>query len=149
MRAIIFLSAFSIISSPMVGAIAKEKERFVVPTEIRGDGKVPLCDNPKVLAKITKRFHKTNVKYRHSELAFDRIEHVKETDHLTNPSDETDRRFCKAHVHLTNGTHPKLYYLIQERDGIASITPGVDFCVSGHDPERAHGDNCRSLRVPF
>lgn len=149
MRTAVLLSAFSIFLSSMSVAIADKKERYVVPTEIRGAGKVPLCDHPRVLTKITKRFHKTNVKYRHSDLAFDRIENVRETDFISNPSDETDRRFCAAHVHLTNGTHPTVYYLIQERNGLASLSWGVDFCVTGHDPERAHGDTCRSLRAPF
>jgi len=85
-----------------------------VEAGLKGAGKVPLCDDEKVLKRITKRFAKANVEYNDPSIAFTEIEHVRETSFTPNPTDQNDRRFCKAHVHLTNGTHPSMFYLIQE-----------------------------------
>lgn len=149
MRAAILLSAFSIIlSSPSV-TVTGAKERFVVPTEIRGVGRLPQCEHPGVLSKISNRFDKASRKYRNSDLTLEKIEDIRETEFVGNPSDQTDRRFCSAKAYLTDGTHPAVYYLIQEHHSVASIRWGVEFCVSGHDPERAHGADCRSLRDPY
>lgn len=153
MRATAFLSAFSIVLSCVTGAIANDEgndaKSYGATLEIRGNGKVPLCDNAEILNKITKRFHKTNLKYRDNDLAFESVDYVRETDYISNPSDEIDRRFCVADVDLNDGTQSTVYYLILERNGVASIGPGVDLCVIGHDPERAHGDECRSVKAPF
>lgn len=130
-------------------ALADYSDPPKVEAGLKGAGKVPFCDNGKVLKKITKKFAKSNVRYNDPSIAFTQIEHIRETSFLENPTDQNDRRFCKAHVHLTNGTHPTMYYLIQEHEGIASLRWGVEYCVSGHDFERAHGARCRSLKAPF
>lgn len=130
-------------------ASADHKTRFHIPAELRGEGKVPYCDDGGVIKKITKRFRKNNIHHRDNDLEFERMEEIRETGFVKNPSDNTDRRYCAARVYLTNGKHPTVYYLVLERDGLASLTWGVDFCVSGLDFERAHGSHCRSLRAPY
>lgn len=150
----VFLTYMLLVGSALTGvsvttAKADHKIQLHIPAELRGDGSVPACDNARVLKKVTKRFRRNNIHHRDSDLEFDRLEQVRETDYVANPADQNDRRFCAAHVHLSDGTHPTVYYLIQERDGVASLGWGVDYCVSGHDIERAHGANCRSLREPF
>ena len=144
------VSALSVLAVASVStAHADHKLRFHIPSEFRGAGNVPECDANKVLKKLKKRFKRNEIHHRDSNLKFDRFENIRETDFITNPADRNDRRFCAAHVHLTNGKHPQVYYLIQERDGLASLTWGLDYCVAGQDIERAHGENCRSLRQPF
>ena len=144
----LFLATALILSSS-ISAFADYSDPPKVEAGLKGDGKVPLCDDAKVLKKITKKFAKINVRYNDPKIAFTEIEHVRETSFVPNPTDQNDRRFCKAHVHLTNGSHPSMFYLIQEHEGLASLGWGVEYCVIGHDFEREHGANCRSLKAPF
>lgn len=147
----VFLVFLTLLFSFSISTIANADNRkgFRIPAEFRGEGKVPSCNDDSVLNKITKRFRRNNIHHLDSDLAFERIGRVRETDFLKNPKDQNDRRFCAAHAHLNNGKHPTLYYLIQEHHGLASISWGVDFCVNGYDFARAHGSSCRSLREPF
>lgn len=113
------------------------------------EANVPVCDDAKVLARMTKNFRRTNIRYRENALEFATVEKIRETDYLINTDELTPRRFCAAHVHLTDGTHPTVYYMIVDQGGFAGVRWGVNSCVSGHDPERAHGADCRSVRKPF
>lgn len=149
MRALILLPAFILTLSSMGTAMADHRTRFHIPAELRGAASVPACDNPRVLKKISKKFRSNNVHNFDSTLKIENLTQARETDYIGNPADQNDRRFCVADSTLTNGTHPTVYYLIQERHGGASLKWGVEYCISGFDPERAHGADCRSLRAPF
>ncbi|MEO1066458.1 MAG: hypothetical protein AAFW47_03670 [Pseudomonadota bacterium] len=144
-----FLAIAVLATSVANTAVADTNDLVHKPIDRRGEGKVPQCDDPSVLNKISKRFAKVQFKFRDSDLEFSNLERVRETGFEPNEIDQNDRRFCAAHVHLTDGNHPTLYYLIQEHEGLASIGWGVDYCVNGYDFERAHGAHCRSVRSPF
>lgn len=143
--AVSFIVSIAALSPTM----ASEDKKPVVPTELRGEGAVPLCDDGKILKRISKRFKKNNAKHFDSDIEVVEFEEIRETDFLPNPTDRNDRRFCAGHAQLSNGNHPKIFFLIQEREGLASHGWGVEFCIRGHDPLRFYGDKCRSVRKPF
>ncbi|MEM8838331.1 MAG: hypothetical protein AAGE89_09580 [Pseudomonadota bacterium] len=117
--------------------------------KIRQVGTLPLCDHGPVLNKISKRFARVHKFYRDSDLALGEITSVRETAERLDVPEASNRRFCAAHVSLTDGADTTVYYMILDQGGLASIGWGVDFCVQGYDYERAHGAECRSLRAPF
>lgn len=147
MRTILSLFVASLILNPFNAFAADESISDHASGGVIDYGKLPLCEDAGLLNKITKRFHKTNLKYRNDDVTIVSIEHVQETDYIGNPKHAIDRRFCAADALLNDGSTAKLYYMILENNGLASIGSGLDFCIIGFDPERAYGDNCRSVRA--
>ncbi len=109
----------------------------------------PSCNSPTLLKKITRQFNKKSEKAGSGNLQITQIENVRQTDLNSKSAKFGERRYCAAHIHLSNGTHPTLYYLIKESYGFTGLTSGMNFCVIGHDRVRAHGAKCRSVRKPF
>jgi hypothetical protein len=109
-------------------------------------GTVPLCDASKVLSNIAKRYHGAQVKTWQTGLAIADVRRIEETGFKPGHPGLIDRRFCHAKVELSNGRPADLFYLIEERQGFASIGWGVEFCVPGQDPWRVYDGGCRSIR---
>lgn len=112
-------------------------------------GPLPVCEDQKVLSKITKRFDRVQQKYHETDLQILDIAEIRETDERIVVEEETDRRFCVAKAELSDGNQPHIYYMILEGGGLASFGWNVNYCVNGYDFERAHGDKCRSVKKPF
>jgi len=53
---------------------------------------------------------------------------------------------CAAEAIMTNGMTRRVYYIVEEGMGFASIGDGVDFCVLGLDPWRVYDADCRTMR---
>lgn len=109
-------------------------------------GKVPLCDAPSVLNNIAKRYHTANVETWKTGLSIGAVRKVDQVKWEPANPGLIDRRFCRASVELSDGRPSDLYYLIEERQGFASIGWGVEFCLPGQDPWRVYDGYCRSIR---
>lgn len=119
---------------------------------ILGRGEVPLCDDPRVLRRITSKFSWADrntwsrIEHRQHTISIQNIRHIKQRYRLDQTKSMITHRHCNATTTLSNGKHSKLYYMIQERVGFASLSWKVQFCVSGYDRWRVYGANCKSLR---
>lgn len=129
-----------------LGNPALDNPAIGVPSFQRGH--VPLCNQPNVMGNIASRYHWVTTRTFGTNLAISTVEHIDEVRHVPAAAGLIDRRFCHALVQLSNGTASDLFYLIEERQGIASIGWGVEFCLPNQDPWRAFDGNCRSIRAP-
>ena len=65
------------------------------------------------------------------------------------PRDAThpvERRYCQAKVITTDGERRRLWYVVEDNWGYASLGSSVEFCMSGLDPWHVYGAACKSLR---
>lgn len=109
-------------------------------------GSVPLCDQQSVLNSIANRYHGAQVDTWQTGLAISEVRKISETAFVPGTPGLIDRRFCHAKVELSNGHPADLFYLIEERQGFASIGWNVEFCVPGQDPWRVYDGSCRAIR---
>lgn len=109
-------------------------------------GRVPFCDDPGVLSKIASRFHYASFGAYQTFVSIEGIEKIRESAFKPGDPGLIDRRFCRGRALLSDGTHAKVFYLIEERQGFASIGSNVEFCLPGHDRWRVYDAWCRSLR---
>lgn len=107
-------------------------------------GKVPTCEQGSVLGNIAGRYRSVQADLWQSGLAIASVGRVSET--AFEPGQLLSRRFCHAKVELSNGRPADLFYLIEERQGVASLGWGVEFCVPGQDPWRVYDGGCRTLQ---
>lgn len=117
-----------------------------------GRGEIPKCDDPRVLHRIQNKFSWaekntwSDISHRSHTIGIERIQHIKQRYKLDHTKSMITHRHCNARAGLSNGKNPRLYYMIQERMGFASLSWKVEFCVAGHDRWRVYGAQCRSLR---
>jgi hypothetical protein len=109
-------------------------------------GAVPLCDQASVLRNIASRYQWRNRTTWQTDLAIGEVGRISETAFKPGDPGLIDRRYCHAKVTLSNGRRADLFYLIEERQGFASIGWGVEFCLPGQDPWRVYDAGCRAIR---
>lgn len=107
---------------------------------------LPVCDEAKVLAKVTDKFAYYDTHIIGSGLAIADIGQIRETRVDVNGPSLIPRRYCNATATLSNGKRSELVYLIEYQAGFASIHWGVQSCLPGYDPYRVYGAWCRSIR---
>ena len=107
---------------------------------------LPVCDEAKVLAKVTDKFAYYDAHIIGSGLAIAGIDRIRETKVSVDGPSLIPRRYCDATATLSNGKHSELVYLIEFQAGFASIHWGVQSCLPGYDPYRVYGAWCRSIR---
>lgn len=110
-------------------------------------GKVPLCDEPSVLNDIAHRYQTANEQTWQTGLAIGEVRKIWESAFKPGHPGLIDRRYCHAKVMLSNDRPADLFYLIEERQGFASIGWGVEFCLPGQDPWRVYDGGCRAIRL--
>ena len=108
--------------------------------------RLPVCDEAKVLAKVTNKFAYYDAHIIGSGLAIADITDIRETKVSIHGPSLIPRRYCHAVATLSNGRHSELVYLIEFQAGFASIHWGVQSCLPGFDPYRVYGAACRSIR---
>ena len=109
-------------------------------------GTVPTCEQSSVLNDISKRYRSVQADLWQTGLSIAAVHRIDETEYKPGDPGLIDRRFCRARIELSNGHPAELFYLIEERQGFASIGWGVEFCVPGQDPWRVYDGHCRAIR---
>lgn len=106
------------------------------------------CAEPKVLRKIVSRFdHQVKNVPNLPDVAIVDFNRVAEVRYIPQSEDRPiARRYCTAHVDLSDGRNRQVWYLIEGGMGFASIGDGVEFCVSGFDRWLVYNGYCRVLR---
>ncbi len=106
----------------------------------------PQCDDTKVLSKIVRRHNRAENRTWQRGIELDNIYNARERQTLAGGERQINRRYCRAHAELSNGRQPVVHYLIEQRQGFASIGWNVEFCIPGLDRWMVYGGSCRVLR---
>ncbi len=106
----------------------------------------PQCGDAKVLHEIVEHFNRAEIRNKNTGLELENISGARERQTLAGGERQINRRYCRAHAELSNGRHPTVHYLIEQRVGFASIGWNVEFCIPGQDRWMVYGGSCRVLR---
>ncbi|UDL94653.1 hypothetical protein LGH83_19545 [Lichenihabitans sp. PAMC28606] len=123
--------------------------RPVVPAEKRFwsyDGKIPACDNPDVLSRLSDRFHDSESEYWNSSLQIVSYDQVKVSALRPWGLDHIPRNFCEGRAILNDKTVHEVYFSVAEDLGLIGMDFGVEFCLTGLDREYAYAPNCKMER---
>lgn len=143
----------------VIGMAGTAAARPLTPAENRYepfDAQIPRCDDPAVLAKLSKRFASKEVKYWGEDIHILGFDHIRQTGFRTWGLDHVPRRYCVATA-ITDEVPPKapiygkrilpkraVVYNIIEDGGFAGYGWGVEFCVQHHDHNAAYAPACRA-----
>jgi len=110
----------------------------------RYDGNVPACET--ALGEISSRFAEKESTFWNSALQITGFAKVREIAFRPWASNSIPRRFCTAHVLMSDGRERQMHYSIIEDGGFAAYGPGVEFCVVGLDRNWAYQPACKAAR---
>ena len=120
---------------------------FAASYSAHASDNIPACSSPAVVAKVVKRFNKTERQYwshRGLELSgLSRVHHHRGKGYLDSP---LHRHRCHATAEFSDGTKRKINFLIEQHAGFAGFRWGVEYCVSGLDPWHYYDGYCRSIK---
>jgi hypothetical protein len=108
--------------------------------------RLPVCDEAKVLSRVTNKFAYYDAHVMGGDLTIAHIGDIRETRVDVNGPSLIPRRYCDATATLSDGRRSEVVYLIEFQAGFASIHWGVQSCLPGYDPYRVYGSWCRSIR---
>ena len=132
------------------GLTATVAARPLVPAEQRYmayTGRLPVCDNPDVLGKISSRFSDTESEYWNSGLVIAAFGEVAEIGLRSPGLDFIPRRYCIARVTFNTGKVSTVSYAIGEDLGLLGFPGwGVDWCIEGLDRNSAASPACKMKR---
>jgi hypothetical protein len=109
-------------------------------------GHLPSCDEPSVVGRVVEKFAYYDFHVMQTGLAVERIDHIRQSGLDAGGPSLVDRRYCSATAWLSDGRKTEAVYLIESRQGFASIGWNVESCLTGYDPYRVHDGRCRSIR---
>ncbi len=120
--------------------------RPVVPAEKRFwsyDGKLPSCDNPDVLDRMSSRFESTEHEYWNSSLAIVGYDNVSTVALRPWGLDHIPRNYCRARAKFNDNSTRTVAYAVIEDDGLIGMDFGVEWCVVGLDRNYAYAPDCK------
>jgi hypothetical protein len=112
----------------------------------RYDHYVPLCTDRGPLDKITSRFANKESDFWNSSLKITRFDDIREIAWEPWSDGTIPRRFCTAHVVVSDGKRHLINYSIIEDGGMIGSEYGVEWCVAGLDRNWAYNPSCRAAR---
>ena len=113
----------------------------------RYDGdKVPACNHPAALDRISSRFSEKEGRFWNSNLSIVGFSDVRETSFRSWAPHTIPRRFCSAMAYVSDGLRHPVHYSIAEDTGMIGMTWGVEWCVEGLDRNWAYNPACKMAR---
>jgi hypothetical protein len=109
-------------------------------------GKLPGCDEPRVLAKVQKKIAYGAPRVLGYDLAIETFDAISQDAVKAHGRSWIDRRSCSATAWLSNGKSSEVVYLIEATQGFASIGWNVESCLPSYDRWRVYDAWCRSIR---
>lgn len=109
-------------------------------------GRLPGCDEPRVLAKVQKKIAYGAPRVLGYDLTIETFDAISQNAVKAHRPSWIDRRYCSATAWLSNGKSSEVVYLIEATQGFASIGWNVQSCLPGYDRWRVYDAWCRSIR---
>lgn len=108
-------------------------------------GNIPPCDSPNVISRIVQKFRYADQRTFHWGVNIAGVTGVYETPEIIRNTSLIGRRFCRGTALLTDGRREELVFLIESKQGFASIGWRVESCLPRYDPWHVYGAWCRSI----
>jgi hypothetical protein len=110
-------------------------------------GWVPPCDSHEVIAKIKEKFAYAERNTFHWGVNIEKVTAIYESPQVIRmPKSWINRRYCSGTAWMSDGTRSKVVFLIESRQGFASIGYKVESCLPGYDPWNTYDGYCRSIQ---
>lgn len=109
-------------------------------------GALPDCGAPQVLGRIAEKFAYADRHVTFTGLAIEHIGEVRESKLDGGPPGLIDRRYCRATAWMSDGQKSDVAYLIESKQGFASLGWNVESCLPKFDRWRVYDGWCRSIR---
>lgn len=115
-------------------------------TVMAAAGELPACDDASVLSTLSGRQAWAEAHTWKDGVTIAALDQVGERRLVTEGFSSIDRRYCAAYAELTAARPTTLYYVVSADEGFAGYGWNVEFCLSGHDPYRVYGADCKILK---
>ncbi len=128
---------------------AAAQARPLTPAEERDapySGIIPPCGDPSSLREIQSHFADRESTYWHSGLEIAQFEDVHEIGFRSNGLDYIPRRYCQAHILMSDQKTRLVDYSIVEAGGSIGYTDAVEWCVVGLDRLNGFSPACKMAR---
>lgn len=132
------------------GGVPQAGARPLVPSERRyapfDTANMPNCGDPAPLSEIMTRFHERESEFWRTGLEIMAFEDVREIGFRSNGLDYIPRRYCQAHIAMSDQKVRLVSYSIVKDTGGIGDQFGVEWCVLGLDRFDANAPNCKMAR---
>lgn len=129
------------VSIPSAGA------RPIVPSERRYEpfdtANMPGCGDPAPLTEVQARFHERESEFWRTGLEIAAFEEIREIGFRSNGLDYIPRRYCQAHVIMSDASVRSVSYSISKDLGGIGDQFGIEWCVVGLDRNDSDAPNCK------
>ncbi|WP_370676950.1 hypothetical protein [Pleomorphomonas sp. PLEO] len=115
-------------------------------TVMAAAGELPTCDNASVLSTLSSRQAWAEAHTWKDGVTIAAVDRIDERRLVTEVFSVIDRRYCAARAELTAALPTTLYYVVSADEGFAGYGWNVEFCLSGRDPYRVYGADCKILK---
>lgn len=115
-------------------------------TAMAAAGEFPACDDASVLSTLSSRQAWAEAHTWKDGVTIAAVDRIGERRLETGGFSAIDRRYCTARAELTAARPTTLYYVVSANEGFAGFGWNVEFCLSGHDPYRVYGADCKVLK---
>ncbi|HET7715819.1 MAG TPA: hypothetical protein VFK86_09340 [Bauldia sp.] len=109
-------------------------------------GYTPPCDATAVISRIKQKFTYADRRQFHWGVAITQVTDIYERPEVIRNSSLINRRFCQGTAWLSDGRREEVVYLIESKQGFASIGWRVESCLPAYDPWHVYGAWCRSIK---
>lgn len=125
--------------------------RELVPAERRElsfEAKLPVCEDPAVLAKVASGFAEKEAKFWNSSLTILEYEKIRPLAWRPWGLDTIPRRFCTGVALVSDGRKRRVEYSVREDLELTlfGMSWGVEWCVAGLDRNWSDAPTCRTAR---
>jgi hypothetical protein len=128
--------------TPSMGADLTIQPAYTLDTAI-DSVQLPACDHPRIVQAAKRHLYRNKTIAVHdASLSYPRQAKAEPRTRMGT----IGRRWCRANIIAQTLPHPRtLYYIIERRQGFASIGWNVEACIAGLDPWYIYGAQCESL----
>ncbi len=109
-------------------------------------GTLPTCENSLVISSVVQKFRYADRRTFHWGVEISEIRGVYETPELIQNTSLIGRRYCRGTAIMTDGRAEELAYLIETKQGFASVSWRVESCLPAYDPWHVYGAWCRAAK---
>jgi hypothetical protein len=148
-RALSLASAFAVALAALPAGNANAADWLEMNFYLSGPeytGKLPPCDYPDALVKISSRFNQRENTHWASDLKIVNFEKIRETAYRPWAANTIPRRFCSGIVEVTDGRKHTIHYSIAEDSGMIGASWGIEWCIVGLDRNWAYNPACKMAR---